>query len=138
MQKLLWVSLGCVLAGYGILGYLVSHGTAPSLGWLIPAGFLLGQAFWVIDSSPSEEPRATGWLTTEAALFLTVAAIAFSVVISLMWFHVMQYLLMIGAAEILARVELRHAGFNSSNARKLLILTSFAGLATGWTLSTVA
>lgn len=135
MKKLLWLSLSLLLAAYGVLGYCLSRWAAPWLVWLVVLLFALGQAILLTSFSDDFKTSIRSWINSDVGHFTTIATAAFGIAAALVWFHLFQYLLMIGAAEILARVELQHSGFNRPKSLGVLTLLSLMGLGVGWMVS---
>ena len=135
MKKLLFPSLILLLCAYGILGYFLSRWTVPWVVWLAVLVLALAQAVLLTSFSTDFKDSFQNWFSSDLGTFVAIAIAACSIAIALVWFHVFQYLLMIGAAELLARVELQFAGFNRPKSLGVLTLISLAGLGVGWTAS---
>lgn len=135
MKKLPGVSLGILLAGYCSLGYLLSSWTVPWVVWLVVVSLALIQAA-LLSSMPQGSQQAIGqWMRSDIGSFTIIIGVAFAIAIILVWFHIFQYVLMILAAEVLARVELMNAGFRSARSLGILTAVSLLGLASGWSMS---
>lgn len=73
-----------------------------------------------------------GWLKSDIGYFSVVLLGAFSIALILVWFHVFEYILLVLAAELLARLDLQTAGLNRWEALLVLLTVSLSGLAIGW------
>jgi hypothetical protein len=136
MKRLLWLSLCILLAGYGTLGYFLSRWTVPWVVWIVVMAFALVQSIFISSISKGFKTSFSEWFNTEAGHFTVISIVAFGLAFVLVWFRIFQYALMIGAAELLARVELQHSAVKPSTAIGILTGVSLMGLATGWTIST--
>jgi hypothetical protein len=135
MRRLLWLSLCMLLAGYGTLGYFLSRLTVPWVVWVAVMAFALVQSVFFSSISKGFKTSFREWFSTEAGHFTVIAIMAFGLAFVLVWFHIFQYALMIGAAELLARVELQYSSVKPSAAVGILTSIALMGLATGWTMS---
>lgn len=135
MKRLLWLSLCMLLAGYGTLGYFLSRLTVPWVVWVAVMAFALLQTAFFSSVSQGFKTSFGEWFSSEVGHFTVIAVMAFGLAFVLVWFHIFQYALMIGAAELLARVELQHSSIKPSVSIGILTSIALLGIATGWTVS---
>lgn len=135
MKKLLWLSLGLLLTAYSVLGYLSPRWTVSSFIWLCIPIITLGQILVLSQLPKRIQDAINTWFGSGLGRFLVAAGVSLGLVVALVWFHFFQYVLMIGAAEILARVELRHVGFSRIKSLGTLMTISLTGLMVGWLAS---
>jgi hypothetical protein len=138
VKKLLWLSLSLLLAAYTTLGYFLSSWTVPWVVWLFVMAFALVQAILLTSVSKDFRTSMGNWIGSDIGHLMAISAGALSVTVVLVWFHIFQYILMIGSTEILARVELHFYGLNRPQSLGVLTGTSLLGLGLGWTVSTWA
>lgn len=107
----------------------------PWVAWVIIVAFALLQAA-VLSGVPSAWKAALrNWFDSEAGHFTLIVLIAASSAVVLMWFHIFQCVLMIGAAEMLARVELQNSNIKPAPSLGVLTGVALIGLAVGWTIN---
>lgn len=72
------------------------------------------------------------WLKSDVGYFILIVVVSLGVTVVMVWFKVFGYLLVLIAAEVLARLDLQNAGFNRVQALLILTVFSLSGLAIGW------
>jgi hypothetical protein len=135
VKKLLLLSLLLLLGTYSVLGYLLSYWTVPWVVWMVIILFAFLQASLLANFTKDLKTSIREWADSDIGHFTTISIVALSLAVVLVWFQFFQYVLMILATEVLARVELQHAGLNRSRSLGVLTGISFVGLGIGWTLS---
>lgn len=105
------------------------------LVWALAATFALGQALLLTAFSDGFRLIINSWLRSDAGYFTSVVVTAMLVAIAFVWINIFGYILVLVAAEMLARLDLQNAGLNRTQSLAVLTVTSFAGLAVGWTAS---
>jgi hypothetical protein len=135
VKKLLLLSLLLLLSTYSVLGYFLAYWTVPWIVWLAVMVFAIAQATLLASFSKDFKGSIRQWIDSEMGHFTTISIAALGIAVALMWFQLFQYVLMIAATELLARVELQHAGYNRSTILGILTGLSLVGLGVGWTCS---
>lgn len=128
-------SLILLLAAYSTFSWFLYRITAPTTVWVAAVGFALTQALLLTAFSKGFKAFINKWLKSDIGYFSIVALGAFSITVFLLWLHIFEYFLMIGAAEILARLDLQTAGLNQWQALLVLTLIAALGLAVGFSAS---
>ncbi|MDX2213112.1 MAG: hypothetical protein SFY66_07470 [Oculatellaceae cyanobacterium bins.114] len=133
MKRIPWFSLSLLLIAYSSFSWLLYQSTATWLVWVIALSFALTQALLLTAFLQGFRFFVRSWLKSDIGYFSVIALSAFSIAGVLVWIHVFEYVLMLVAAEILARMDLQNAGFNQWQALGLLTLASILGLSVGYT-----
>lgn len=94
--------------------------------------FALAEALLLTTLSRGFRGAIRGWLKSDIGYFSVVLIGAFSIALILLWFHVFEYIILVLAAEILARLDLQTAGLNRWQSLAVLTIVSLLGLAMGW------
>ena len=132
MQKFPWVSLGILFIAYTTFSWFLIHATVTWLAWALVFAFTLLQALLLTTLFDGLKAILRGWLRSDVGYFTLIIVMSISVTIALVWFKVFGYVLVLVAAEVLARLDLQNAGFNRVQALLILSFFSFCGLALGW------
>jgi len=132
-QRALATSMTLLLVAYIVFSWFLYRITAPRLVWVLVALFALFQALLLTTFSNGFRRFLKSWLESDLGYFSVVIVSAFSLSLALVWYHVFEYFLLVAAAEMLARLDLQHAGLNQWKALFFLTFTSALGLAVGWT-----
>lgn len=135
MSKFPWVSLGVLFAAYTTFSWFLTHATVSWLAWALVFTFTLMQALLLTTLFDGLRAILKSWLRSDVGYFTLIIVMSMGVTIALVWFKVFGYVLVLVAAEILARLDLQNAGFNRVQALLILSLFSFCGLAIGWVAS---
>lgn len=133
MKRIPWFSLALLLVAYSSFSWFLYHSTATWIVWLIALGFALSQALLLTAFSKGFRFFVGKWLKSDIGYFSVISIGAFSIAAVLVWIHVFEYVLMLIAAEILARVDLQNAGFNQWQTLGMLTSVSILGLSVGYT-----
>lgn len=133
VKKLPWLSLALLLAAYTTLSWLLYRSNVTWQLWAIVLGLALTQAFLLTTFSRGVQRFFGNWLRSDLGYFSVVLLLAMLGVFFLAWFHFFGHLLVLLAAEILARLDLRRAGYTRIQALTILVLVSLMGLGVGGT-----
>jgi len=133
VKRIPWLSLLLLLSAYSTFSWFLYRSTVPWLVWVAVLTFALLQATLLTTCLGGVRRFLRRWLISDIGYFTVVLLGAFSLVVALVWFHIFGYIIMLIAAEVLARLDLQNAGFNRSQALAILTLVSVLGLAVGWT-----
>ncbi|MBD2092939.1 hypothetical protein H6F67_24120 [Microcoleus sp. FACHB-1515] len=133
MKKLPWLSLALLLAAYTTLSWLLYRLNVTWQLWAIVLGLALTQAFLLTTFSHGVQQFLEKWLRSDLGYFSVILLLAMLGVFFLAWFHFFGHLLVLLAAEILARLDLRRAGYTRVQALMILVLVSLLGLGVGGT-----
>lgn len=101
-------------------------GIVMTVGWI----FLLSVLF--MSPLTSFTRFVTHWFRSDTIAFLSICMIASLAAVVLFWLHVFIQILLIVAAESLARLDIQRLGLNEWQAFWLLSTASLIGLAIGW------
>jgi hypothetical protein len=133
VKKIPWLSLILLLASYSTFSWFLYRSTVTWIVWLAVLVLALLQALLLTALSEGFRRFMGNWLKSDVGYFTMIILAAFSVVIALVWVHVFEYVLMVFAAEILARMDLQNAGYTRFQALAILTVLSLCGLAVGLT-----
>ncbi len=133
-KKLPWVSLALLLATHIAFGKLLA---SINVSW-IAFGFAIGWAFVLallfVNPLTGFRHLVSRWFTSDTVAFCAIVAGAAFASIVLNWFKIFIPIILILAAEALARIDLLTAEFNNIQSCSLLTVTSWIGLGLGWAL----
>lgn len=132
MKRIPWLSSALLLVAYSSFSWFLYQATATWIVWLISLGFALTQALLLTAFSKGLRFFVKGWLKSDIGYFSIISIGAFSIAAVLVWIHVFEYVLMLIAAEVLARVDLQNSGFNQWQALGVLTSISILGLSVGY------
>jgi uncharacterized protein involved in propanediol utilization len=133
-RKLPWLSLALLLASHITFGKLLAsanHSWA-ALGFAI--AWSLGLAILFIDPLTRLRRLILRWFSSDTVAFCALIAAAALASIVMNWFKLFVPIILILAAESLARIDILTAEYNNLQACFILTLTSWIGLGLGWTL----
>ncbi|MBD2460377.1 hypothetical protein H6G89_04905 [Oscillatoria sp. FACHB-1407] len=133
MKRIPWLSLSLLLIAYSSFSWFLYQSTATWIVWLIALSFALTQALLLTAFLQGFRFFVKGWLKSDIGYFSVISIGAFSIAAILVWIHVFEYVLLLIAAEVLARMDLQNAGFNQWQALGVLTLVSISGLSVGYT-----
>ena len=74
------------------------------------------------------------WFKSDTTAFLTLAILGGMVAVFLYWLHIFLFVITIGAAGALARIDLQTDRFSDAQSFWILSTTSLSGLVAGWAL----
>lgn len=137
MKRLPWISLGLLLTAYSTFSWFLYRSTVTWVVWLAALVLALLQAMLLTAFSDGIKGLLSSWLKSDAGYFTTVIVSAFFIAVAFVWINIFGYILVLLAAEMLARLDLQNAGFNRVQALIVLTVVSLCGLAVGWTASQV-
>jgi hypothetical protein len=103
--------------------------------WVMVIFFALAQALLLTAFAQGFRSFMSSWLKSDIGYFSMIALGAFSITVILVWIHVFEYILMLVGAEVLARLNLQHAGCDKWLSLIILTVVSLGGLAIGWEAS---
>ncbi len=127
------VSLALLFGAYTVFSWYLYSLTVPTVVWLLVLVLVLVQALLLTAWSRSLRRFSVRWLKSDLGYFSAILLVALSVVFALVWHRIFQYVLMVVASEILARLDLQNCGLNRWQTLLVLTLVSAVGLAVGWT-----
>ena len=133
VKKLPWLSLALLLTAYTTLSWLLYRSSVTWQLWAIVLAFALAQAFLLTTLSQGVQQFLGSWLRSDLGYFSVVLLLGMLGVFFLAWFHFFGHLLVLLSAEILARLDLRRAGYTGVQALIILVLVSLLGLSVGGT-----
>lgn len=125
------LSLILLFAAYTTFSWFLHRSNVSWLAWVIVIGFSLGEALLLTAFASGLRSLIRSWLESDVGYFSTVICSAFLVAIALVWFKVFSYILVVVAAELLARLDLLNAGCHRWKTFWILTLVSLAGLMVG-------
>lgn len=132
MKRLPLLSLAILLAAYTSFSWFLIQSTATWLAWALVLTFTLLQALLLTTLFDRLKVLIGAWLKSDVGYFTLIIAVSLGVTVSVVWFRVFGYVLVLIAAEVLARLDLQNAGFNRIQALLILTFFSLSGLAIGW------
>ncbi|MFQ3616900.1 MAG: hypothetical protein SNJ57_08130 [Cyanobacteriota bacterium] len=133
---MLWVSLPLLLAAYTSFSWFLYQNTEHWVAWVLATVFAIVQALLLTAWSRGLRRFFRNWLQSSLGYFSLVLLGAMSIAVILVWYHVFEYILVVVAAEILARLDLQQAKLGRWQSLGVLTVISVLGLAIGWTAET--
>lgn len=130
---MLWVSLPLLLAAYTSFSWFLYQNTENWVAWALAIVFALGQALLLTTWSKGLRRFFRNWLRSSLGYFSLVLLGAMSIAVILVWYHVFEYILVVVAAEILARLDLQQSRLGRWQSLGVLTVISVLGLSIGWT-----
>jgi hypothetical protein len=127
-----WFSLTFLLITYASFGYFMFSSPVPWVAWVIAIGWVFGLAFFFIAPLRSVRTVTYRWLKTDAIAFFALVILAALVPTVILWGRAFLYILILLAAETLARLDIQVARFSAIQSFWILSTTSLAGLGLGW------
>lgn len=131
MKKLPFVSLALLLLAYTTFSWLLYNAEVTWLVWAAFAAFILIQAFLLTTAARKFQQFLERWLKSDLGYFSSILLLGLFVLFALAWFHVFGHVLVLASAELLARIDLRRAGYTRIQALILLLVVSLIGLLLG-------
>ncbi len=98
-----------------------------AVGWILLSSMIF------ISPITSFNAFISRWFQSDTVAFTTVFLVAALAAVILYWLHIFLQILTILAADALARIDIQYLGLTGAQAFWILTLTSFTGLAIGWT-----
>lgn len=135
MKRLPWLSLAILFAAYTTFSWFLTHATATWFAWAIVLAFTVLQALLLTTMLNGLRTFISRWLRSDVGYFTLIMVTSLGITVVFLWFKVFGYLLVLIAAEILARLDLQNAGFNRVQSLIILNIFSLSGLAVGWATS---
>jgi hypothetical protein len=132
VRKFPWLSLLLLLIAYSTFSWFLYEVTATRIVWVAALVFTLLQALLLTTLSDSFKGFINNWLNSDLGYFSLVILLGLFSVALLVWVHILGRMLLLISAEVLARLDLQHAGINNTRALAVLTSVSFLGLAIGW------
>lgn len=131
-QRTPWISLSLLLASYTIQGYLLKEHQPLLICPIIVFSYALLQ--WISFNSSVQQARNTvmQWVISDAIHLISILVLAFLSSFVLSSLEILKDLLLVLAAEILARLDLQQRGLNQVQKATILTLCLTLGLAIGW------
>lgn len=133
---MLWVSLPLLLAAYTSFSWFLYQNTENWVAWALAMVFAIVQALLLTAWSRGLRRFFRNWLQSSLGYFSLVLLGAMSIAVILVWYHVFEYILVVVAAEILARLDLQQAKLSRWQSLGILTVISVLGLSIGWTAET--
>lgn len=134
MKASLLISSGLLLSTYGVFGYSLSS-IAPL--WSVEAaalGFFLLQLLTLTSFFQNCILILQSWFSKDVINLVMILTAAFFAALSLVWYHIFENLLLVIAAELLARLDFRRTGLTRYQSIAAATLILLIGLAAGWVL----
>lgn len=132
VKRLPLVSLTILLAAYTTFSWFLIQSTATWLAWALVLAFTVLQALLLTTLFDGLKMLIGAWLKSDVGYFILILVASLGVTVVMVWFKVFGYLLVLIAAEVLARLDLQNAGYSRVQALLILTLFSLSGLAIGW------
>lgn len=120
---------------HSTVGWFSTHSTVIWLAWALVLAFTLLQALLLTTMFDGFKAFFGSWLKSDMGYFTLIIVVSLGVTIIFLWFRVFGYILVLIAAEVLARLDLQNAGFSRVQALIILSVFSLSGLAVGWAAS---
>ena len=133
-KKLHWISLALLLAAHIAFGKLLASTSHPWTAFAFAIGWAFVLALLFINPLTGFRHLVLRWFTSDTIAFCAIIAGAALASIVLNWFKIFIPIILILAAEALARIDLLTAEFNNIQSCSLLTVTSWIGLGLGWAL----
>jgi len=133
---MLWVSLPLLLAAYTSFSWFLYQNTENWVAWALAMVFAIVQALLLTAWSRGLRRFFRNWLQSSLGYFSLVVLGAMSIAVVLVWYHIFEYILVVVAAEILARLDLQQAKLGRWQSLGILTVISVLGLSIGWTAET--
>jgi len=124
-----------LLAAYMTFGWSLGSTEAPPLTWILASALAILQAGILTIYAHQTGLWISQWLKSDVGYFLTVVSSAFLAAATVVWFDIFAYLLVLGTAGLLARLDTLAATFKDIQAFLLLLFSSETGLAFSWILT---
>ena len=131
IRNLPWLSFGLLLAAYSTFSWFLYSLTVSWLVWVLVIVFALCQALLLTAFADGFKALIDAWLESDIGYFTSVIIAALFVAVAFVWIRIFSYILVLVAAEALARLDLQNAGFNRGQSLVILTVISLAGLALG-------
>lgn len=131
IKRIPWLSFGLLLLAYSTFSWFLYSLTVSWVVWALVIAFALVQALLLTAFADSFRTVIDNWLRSDLGYFASVVIGALFVAFAFVWIRVFSYVLVLVAAEMLARLDLQNAGFNRVQSLLLLTLVSLVGLALG-------
>lgn len=131
LAKVPLLSLALLFAAYTTFSWFLHSANINWLAWFAVASFSLVEALLLTTFSGGLRLIVRSWLESDVGYFTVVILGAFLMAVALVWIKVFSYILVVVAAELLARLELQNVGYHRWRAFFILTSVSFAGLAVG-------
>lgn len=135
MKKFPWLSLILLFAAYSTFSWFLINITTTRWVWILVLSFAVIQALLLTTWFDGLRRFIRSWLRSDLGYFTLIIIFSMGLIMALVWFKTFGYFLVLVSAELLARLDLQHAGFNRVQSLFILTLISLAGLATGLTVS---
>jgi len=131
VQRIPWISFGLLLAAYSTFSWFLYSLTLNWTVWALIIVLALFEALLLTAFADSLKSIIDKWLRSDLGYFTSVVIAALLVAVAFVWIRVFSYILVVVAAEMLARLDLQNAGFNRVHSLFFLTVISLAGLALG-------
>ncbi len=122
-----------MLGAYSTFSWLLYRSNVTWQSWLVVLVFALMQAFLLTTFSRGLQQFIGSWLKSDLGYFSVVLIGGLVAVFALAWFQLFGHILVLTASEVLARIDLRRAGYSGIQALVVLMMVSLLGLAVGGT-----
>lgn len=132
LKKLPWTSITILLFAYITYSWFLCQSDFSPFIWVFSLVFALILAGFVSAFMYDVRVWLTSWLQSDVGYFAAVFVAAFLATVVLIWIRFFAYILVLLAATILARLDLRTVGFNELQAFWLLFFVSMLGLGLGF------
>lgn len=135
-QQLSWISLGLLLTSYAIQGYLLAQEHLSLLLYpIIVLGYILLQLTILHSWMQRIRNMVRQWVSSDAIHVISFFVLVFLASLILSHLELFEDLLLVLAAEILARLDLQQRGLSQLQKTSVLTLCLTLGLTIGWMAS---
>jgi hypothetical protein len=122
-----------MLGAYSTFSWLLYRSNLTWQSWLIVLVLALVQAFLLTTLSRGLQLLVGSWLKSDLGYFSVVLIGGLLAVFALAWLQIFGHITVLIASEVLARIDLRRAGYSGIQALVILVTISLLGLAVGGT-----
>jgi hypothetical protein len=134
VKKIPWLSLTLLLLSYITFSWYLHQSNQNWFVWLEVLVFTLVQTLLLTTFSEAVESFIGRWLNSDIGYFSAILLLSLFTIAALVWVHVFGRVMLIIAAQILARLDLQHSGFNKLQALLFLSAISILGIGAGWAI----
>jgi hypothetical protein len=134
VKKIPWLSLTLLLFAYVTFSWYLHQSNQTWFVWSEVLVFTLVQTLLLTTFSEAVESFIGRWLNSDIGYFSAILLLSLFTIAALVWVHVFGRVMLIVAAQILARLDLQHSGFNKLQALLFLAAISILGIGTGWSI----
>jgi len=134
VKKIPWLSLTLLLIAYITFSWYLHQSDQDWWAWSEVLLFTILQSLLLTTFSEAVESFVGRWLNSDIGYFSAILLLSLFMIAALVWVRVFGRVMMLIAAQILARLDLQHAGFNKLQALMFLSTVSILGIGIGWSI----